>query len=384
MRNAILQKLYSRLACPVTGGELTILPTVLSGSDVKEGLLQSGAGTVGSVRNFKPDFVRKDAANVGQVKNDSTVPVWIHQDAAELSPDWAVVNDFWRLFPADACLRIDHPRAVRVKLVAHPSAGMVSINGEVLDLYHPSSAIPLVHECDGPIEICPLNEKNPKSRNTQILLESIDLQTENVEPAGYRRIPRNRARPFRNRAMQLLEDVPADGFMIDIGGGRRMLDDDRYFSMEYDLFDEADLYGDAQALPFKDNSIDFIHSTAVFEHLPFPERAAQEIHRVLKPGGKAYVVTAFMQPVHSEPLHFYNASVFGIENWFRDFAERRVSFGGSFTETLMTLAKSATKGARNADLSKLKVALDELQSLVTPEAYMHIASETRIEVTKSS
>lgn len=49
--------------------------------------------------------------------------------------------------------------------------------------------------------------------------------------------------------------------------------------------------GDAQAMPFADESFDAVTSTSVFEHLPDPARAAAEVARVLRPGGVARMIT---------------------------------------------------------------------------------------------
>ena len=47
--------------------------------------------------------------------------------------------------------------------------------------------------------------------------------------------------------------------------------------------------------------------------------AAAEIRRVLQPGGVAKIDTAFLQPEHGYPHHFYNATETGLRHWFRDF-----------------------------------------------------------------
>ena len=49
------------------------------------------------------------------------------------------------------------------------------------------------------------------------------------------------------------------------------------------------LQGDAMALEFKDDSIDFIYSMGVLHHTPSPQKCVDEIHRVLKTGGKAKI-----------------------------------------------------------------------------------------------
>lgn len=56
---------------------------------------------------------------------------------------------------------------------------------------------------------------------------------------------------------------------------------------------ERRLQGDMQKLPLQDQSVDFIFSIAAIEHIPFPELVLEEIARVLKPGGKAFLAPAW-------------------------------------------------------------------------------------------
>jgi SAM-dependent methyltransferase len=79
-----------------------------------------------------------------------------------------------------------------------------------------------------------------------------------------------------------------------------------------------DLVADAHALPFADASFDFVFSLAVFEHLRSPWIAAHEIARVLRPGGKAYTLCAFLQPLHGYPDHYFNATEAGLARLFAD------------------------------------------------------------------
>ena len=58
--------------------------------------------------------------------------------------------------------------------------------------------------------------------------------------------------------------------------------------------------GVGEALPFTDNSIDFIVSTDVFEHVQDLQKVLSECHRVLKKGGKLLVVfPQFFQPLEA-------------------------------------------------------------------------------------
>lgn len=52
----------------------------------------------------------------------------------------------------------------------------------------------------------------------------------------------------------------------------------------------ADFYGEACSLPFHNNSLDYVASSHVLEHVSNPIKAICEWYRVLRPGGIMYVV----------------------------------------------------------------------------------------------
>lgn len=59
--------------------------------------------------------------------------------------------------------------------------------------------------------------------------------------------------------------------------------------------------GDAYALPFDDASFDVVHCERVWQHLANPARAAAEIARVLRPGGRAAVLDSDWGTMLVEP-----------------------------------------------------------------------------------
>lgn len=124
--------------------------------------------------------------------------------------------------------------------------------------------------------------------------------------------------PYGQRAEEIIQQH-ADGLVLDLGAGGKL--DRRRNVVQIDIFryPAVDVVSSADCLPFADNTFDAVISQAVFEHLQYPELAVREIRRVLKPGGLVKVDTAFLQPEHGYPYHFYNATETGLLHWFRDF-----------------------------------------------------------------
>jgi len=67
---------------------------------------------------------------------------------------------------------------------------------------------------------------------------------------------------------------------------------------------DVDIIADAHLLPFKDSSFDIVYSVAVLEHLKRPWAAADEIFRVLHPGGHVVLELPFLNVIHDEHDYF--------------------------------------------------------------------------------
>lgn len=131
------------------------------------------------------------------------------------------------------------------------------------------------------------------------------------------------------------------GFITDIGGGLRIdasrsnrvnLRSEKFFrhylsdpNVRYRITDYTDQYHpdfveDIHRLTFPDSSQDAVICMAVLEHVYDPKRAAEEIVRVLKPGGRAFIYVPFIYRYHAHAQDYrdyFRYSKDGIAYLFR-------------------------------------------------------------------
>ena len=115
-----------------------------------------------------------------------------------------------------------------------------------------------------------------------------------------------------------------------VGGGRQRqwldsrLGTGRAIQVIYsdvDVGADVDLFCDGHDLPFVDGVFDAVVTTAVLEHVLYPERVAAEICRVLKVGGLLYSELPFMQQVHEGAYDFTRYTLSGHRRLFNCFSE---------------------------------------------------------------
>ena len=97
--------------------------------------------------------------------------------------------------------------------------------------------------------------------------------------------------------------------------------DIRTVALDVDPLGELDVIADAHSLPFGDETFHAVVATAVLEHLIDPQRAMEEVHRVLVPGGLLYSEVPFMQQVHEGAYDFTRFTLSGHRRLARRFEE---------------------------------------------------------------
>lgn len=242
--------------------------------------------------------------------------------------------------------------AIDVVFHAHSWSGLAEVlfDGQLVtqvDLFNAHGPVPRVVSIANPghrtgrVEVRATHRQAAQAHGAQMLVERIceHDDTRMITPAPRMKAHCNRAGKFADRFRAIMADLPDDAVALDIGGGRRQYPDPRYLNLEYARLSEPDLLGDGTALPFRDETIDFVYTSGVLEHVRDPLRMGAEIRRVLKPGGRVFAGAAFFQPVHNEGQHFFNMTPQGIELVFAGFEKVSTRWSNDFGGMIETLVR---------------------------------------------
>jgi len=144
------------------------------------------------------------------------------------------------------------------------------------------------------------------------------------------------------------------GRTLDIGAGEnqytrwnQITDEiNEYFSTDIVREESIDVQGDATNLPFQSNVFDTVLLSEVIEHIPIKNlpALAEEISRVLKPGGFALMSTPFIFPHHGS----FDKSRLTRESLNDLFKGREletaVHTGGGYSEVILSVLHLPIRG----------------------------------------
>jgi hypothetical protein len=402
-------KLQEILCCPSCKATLELTTPVLTVTGgVKSGIFfcERCQKIVGTITNFKYDFLFFDKAalegdlqrpdyRAGYVLPYEVCEETISYDDPRLEwrGSWEPWADRYQLThgrPGDAVVFRGEFLDVSARLLKHPWSGVVRflVDGVVVsevDLYQPRWSeihwFPIANDLPPgrhTVEIVATGRKNERAAAAQVLFHELVVTRPacSGESADHLPTELNRALPLFPVIVDLMKQVPADGWILECGGGDRRLRNARYVNIDCQRYQLPTVWGDVLRLPFRDNSFDFVFSQALLEHVPDPFAAVDEMLRVTKPGGLLWSGMAFLQPLHGAPSHYFNASVWGIQELFRRTDIVDVSWFGELSFTIGWLLQSAGVAERmeRQEYEELMKRIRALDALVTYEGLREIAS----------
>ena len=136
-------------------------------------------------------------------------------------------------------------------------------------------------------------------------------------------------------------ELSRDGLHLWLGGGGHRTR--AYLNLDLAPFAGVDVAGNALRIPFCDSSCDTVACHALLEHVEEPWAVAGEIHRVLKPGGVAYVSAPFFHPWHGYPSDFFRFTREGLRRLFEKFEVVEEGVHAGPTTALLTFLTDYAK-----------------------------------------
>jgi len=115
-----------------------------------------------------------------------------------------------------------------------------------------------------------------------------------------------------------IESFDSNALIADVGSGYNKYSG-RCIGMDLVENNGVDFLGNLYNIPLAPNCLDGIIIRGVLEHVETPDKAVEELRRVLKPGGRIYSSIPFMQAFHPSPGDFQRYTVQGIERLFSQF-----------------------------------------------------------------
>jgi SAM-dependent methyltransferase/uncharacterized protein YbaR (Trm112 family) len=387
-------RLFSILACPQCAHDLTIEePTMVSGAVVDGELVCSDcSAAVGVIRTYRPSFLPEDRGDGWSPKGLAEKPIDLDK-SAEIFGDWIELPIGKLATSVGSCLTgLSTGRGLTVDLGTHAwsSAALISFGDEEhrVELYsaEPGWSRVVLHPPDAgsrPVRwsIVVAPGRGDGALHSQAIVRRVCELVDAADATPLSHRPVNFGNEYPDRFEHLLSELPEDAVVVDVGGGDRCHPDPRVHNFEYLKFDRPDFFGDGLRLPLKSGSVDLILSQAVLEHVPEPQRAVDELRRVLRPGGRIWAEFAFMQPLHAVPFHYFNITPHGAELLFDDWDVVATGAFGGLEVTLewfFRLVDADTKIGSDATRQVLAT-LNRLDSLLSSRELAQLASGVYVE-----
>ena len=147
-----------------------------------------------------------------------------------------------------------------------------------------------------------------------------------------------------------------DGLTLDLGaqGGPYASLFPRRIGLDLQHARGVGIVGDGQRLPVRSEVFDLVLCTEMLEHVVEPQRAIDEMYRVLKPGGVLLLTTRFLFPIHDAPHDYFRFTKYGLRHLLRRFEITELSEETDSVGTLAVLVQRLGMQARTLGSAPLR------------------------------
>jgi ubiquinone/menaquinone biosynthesis C-methylase UbiE len=150
---------------------------------------------------------------------------------------------------------------------------------------------------------------------------------------------------------QKIKIIAKEKIILDVGSGfkfqklspkyKELFQNCDYKTLDIDEKYKPDILADVMNIPLPSTSVDAVICKSALEHVKNPFKAADEIYRILKPGGKCFVYVPFLYPYHGDD--YWRFSEEGIKYLFRKFRKIEICPVRGHFETIANLLPHTNK-----------------------------------------
>ncbi|MGF6174361.1 class I SAM-dependent methyltransferase [Ensifer sp. 4252] len=152
-------------------------------------------------------------------------------------------------------------------------------------------------------------------------------------------------RPLNVALADFTRAIPEGSRVLNIGSGGEVMDLIRthlhpqatVFSTDIDPLRKPDFVDDITDTKLEAGSFDYVICAEVMEHVTEPFKASENIHKVLKADGKAFISAPFQYPLHDAPHDYFRFTEFGLANLFKNFKSAEVKPRGTWGTAILLL-----------------------------------------------
>jgi len=128
------------------------------------------------------------------------------------------------------------------------------------------------------------------------------------------------------------------GVLLDVGSKlspySKYIPHTKYLRLDIDEKSSPDICCDIGNVKWESDYFDTVLATEVLEHLLEPQKAVDEIKRLLKPGGICILSTRFMYPYHPDPVDCYRFTQDSLKFIFKGFSKVEIFHHGNRVQVL--------------------------------------------------
>ena len=137
------------------------------------------------------------------------------------------------------------------------------------------------------------------------------------------------------------------GKVLEVGSGystcNKYVPHTEYLTLDIDEESKPDICSDLHNIKWNSDYFDTVIAIEVLEHIQNPQKAINEMIRILKPGGICIISTRFIHAYHAGPKDYYRFTWDSLKDLFKDCGKVEVYHHGNKLQSIWHLINDGTE-----------------------------------------